>query len=142
MKIEKILYTAEVSATGGRDGKVISKDGLIDFKLAVPKGLGGPGGDGLNPELLFAAGYSACFLSALKFCATKENVQISPDSKVTAIVGIGPIQNGFGLEVELQISLPAVESATAQRLVDQAHNQVCPYSNAIRGNVEVKRVIL
>jgi Ohr subfamily peroxiredoxin len=142
-KIEKILYTAEVTATGGRDGKVTSKDGVVDFKLAVPKELSGPGGPALNPELLFASGYSACFLSAIKYLASKEKIQIPADTKVTAIVGIGPLPpDGFGLTVELQVSLPDMDPKIAQKLAETAHDHVCPYSNATRGNIEVKLTIL
>ncbi len=141
MKVEKVLYQAEVSASGGRDGHVESKDGIVNFNLAIPKGLGGPGGNALNPELLFASGYSACFLGAIKHVASKEKVQIPTDAKVTAIVGIGPIQGGFGLEVELRVSLPGLEQSTARKIVDEAHNHVCPYSNATRGNIDVKIVL-
>lgn len=142
MSIEKILYRAKVSATGGRDGKVVSADKALDVKLAVPKEMGGPGGAATNPEQLFAAGYSACFLSAIKFVAGKEKVTIPADAAVTAIVGIGAIPNGFGIEVELQISLPGINRTIAQRLVDTTHQHVCPYSNATRGNIDVKIVIL
>lgn len=142
MSIEKILYRAKVSATGGRDGRVVSADKVLDVKLAVPKEMSGPGGAATNPEQLFAAGYSACFLGAIKFVAAKEKVTIPADAAVTAIVGIGPIPNGFGIEAELQVSLPGIDRATAQKLVDQAHQHVCPYSNATRGNIDVKLVIL
>lgn len=142
-KVEKILYKAGVTATGGRDGKAISKDGTVDFKLALQKELGGPGGPGLNPELLFAAGYSACFLSAIKYLASKEKIQIPSDAVVTAIVGIGPLPpDGFGLSVELQISLPGVDPKISQKLVETAHDHVCPYSNATRGNIDVKLTLL
>lgn len=142
-KIEKILYTAEVTATGGRDGKVTSKDGVVNFPLALQKELGGPGGHGLNPELLFASGYSACFLSAIKYLASKQKIQIPTDSQVNAIVGIGPLSpEGFGLAVELQVSLPGMDPTTARTLVEAAHDHVCPYSNATRGNIDVKLTIL
>lgn len=142
-KVEKILYRAEVTATGGRDGKVTSKDGVVDFKLAVQKELGGPGGPNLNPELLFASGYSACFLSAIKYLASKEKMQIPTDTKVTAIVGIGPLPpDGFGLAVELQVSLPGMDPKISRKLVEAAHDHVCPYSNATRGNIDVKLTIL
>jgi lipoyl-dependent peroxiredoxin len=142
MSIEKIIYRAKVTATGGRDGKVVSDNKALDVKLAIPKEMGGPGGAATNPEQLFAGGYSACFLSAIKYLAGKEKVIIPESAAVNAIVGIGPIQNGFGLEVELQISLPGVERSVAERLVKQAHEQVCPYSNATRGNIDVKLTIL
>lgn len=141
IKLDKVLYKATVKSTGGREnGHAVSNDGIIDVKLAVPKEMGGPGG-ATNPEQLFASGYSACFLGAIKFVASKESekVKIPDDASVTAVVGIGPIPNGngFALQVELQVSLPGVDKAIAQKLVDKAHNEVCPYSNATRGNVEV-----
>lgn len=141
-KLETILYKANVKSSGGREnGHSVSSDGILDVKLAVPKEMGGLGG-ATNPEQLFAAGYSACFLGAIKFVAAKEKVTISPEASVTANVELGVIPNGFGLAVELQISLPGVDKTVAQKLVDTAHNQVCPYSNATRGNVEVKLVLL
>lgn len=142
MSIEKVLYRAKVTATGGRDGKVVSADKVLDVKLAVPKEMGGPGGAATNPEQLFAAGYSACFLGAIKFVASKEHVTIPADATVTAIVGIGAIPNGFGIEAELQISLPGIDRSVAQALADKAHQQVCPYSNATRGNIDVRIVIV
>jgi lipoyl-dependent peroxiredoxin len=141
MSIEKILYRAKVTATGGRDGKAISDNKALDVKLTIPKEMGGPGDAGTNPEQLFAGGYAACFLSAIKYLAAQEKVAIPANASVSAIVGLGPIPNGFGLEVELQISLPGVERSVAQRLVKQAHEQVCPYSNATRGNIDVKLTI-
>ena len=136
MTPDKILYTARSTATGGRDGRAVSSDQVLDVALATPRELGGAGGSGTNPEQLFAAGYSACFLSALKFVAGKSKVALSADSKITGIVGIGPVPTGFALAVELQISLPGLAKDQAQSLVQQAH-QVCPYSNATRGNVNV-----
>lgn len=141
MKVEKILYTATASATGGRDGHAVSSDNILDVKLAVPKELGGAGGQGTNPEQLFAASYAACFLGATKLVASKEHITISPQASVTATVGIGPIPAGFGLAVELQISLPEIERSVAQSLIEKAH-QVCPYSNATRGNIEVKLTLV
>jgi osmotically inducible protein OsmC len=131
-----VVYTAHASATGGRDGRATSSDGVVDVKLAVPKEMGGPGGEATNPEQLFAAGYSACFLGAVKFVAGKSGVSIPPDAKVAASVGIGPIPTGFAIKVDLDVSLPGVDRATAERLVQEAHI-VCPYSNATRNNVEV-----
>ena len=136
MTPDKILYTARSTATGGRDGRAVSSDQVLDVALATPRELGGAGGSGTNPEQLFAAGYSACFLSALKFVAGKSKVALSADSKITGIVGIGPVPTGFALAVELQISLPGLAKDQAQSLVQQAH-QVCPYSNATRGNIDV-----
>ena len=136
MKVEKVLYRAQATATGGRDGVAKSSDGVLEVKLTTPKELGGAGGNGTNPEQLFAAGYSACFLGALKFVAMKQKVALPAETSVTGKVGIGPIPTGFGLEVDLQISLPGIDRQVAQTLVDAAH-VVCPYSNATRGNIEV-----
>lgn len=141
MKVENILYRAKAKATGGRDGRAISSDDVLDVKLTKPKELGGSGEKGTNPEQLFAAGYSACFLGAIKFVAGNEKVTIPDDASITGIVGIGPITGGFGLEVELQISLPGIEPAIAKALVDKAHH-VCPYSNATRDNINVRLVVL
>jgi lipoyl-dependent peroxiredoxin len=141
MSIEKVLYRAHAKATGGRDGRAVSSDNVVDVKLTTPKELGGAGGTGTNPEQLFAAGYSACFLGALKFVAGKEKVAIPQDASINGIVGIGPIPTGFGIEVELQISLPGVPRDKAQDLVNKAHI-VCPYSNATRGNIDVKLTLL
>lgn len=137
----KALYTAEVTATGdGRDGKVRSADGLVDLDLAVPVELGGAGG-AANPELLFAAGYAACFHSALRLVARPARADVS-GSEVTARVGIGFAgESGFGLAVTLRIALPSVNRATAEQLVAQAHD-VCPYSRATRGNIELKLELL
>jgi Ohr subfamily peroxiredoxin len=132
----KVLYTAEALATGdGRSGKVISSDGILAAQLAVPAEMGGPGG-ATNPEQLFAAGYSACFHSALRLVARRAKADVT-GSEVTARVGIGPDgSGGYGLAVELLVDLPGVEPELARTLVEQAH-QVCPYSNATRGNIEV-----
>jgi osmotically inducible protein OsmC len=131
-----VLYTAEAIATGaGRAGEVRSSDGVIDEQLSVPKELGGPGGDATNPEQLFAAGYAACFNSALALVARKEKVALDT-STVTAKVGIGPKGIGFGLTVNLVVDLPGVDKAVAEDLTAKAH-QVCPYSNATRGNIDV-----
>jgi Ohr subfamily peroxiredoxin len=132
-----ILYTATATASGGRDGAARTDDGVLDVALSTPKGLGGPGKAGAtNPEQLFAAGYAACFDSALRFVARLQGVTVA-DSAVTAAVGIGPNdKGGFGLAVALTVSLPGLERDAAQTLVETAH-QVCPYSNATRGNIEV-----
>ncbi|MFT0547962.1 organic hydroperoxide resistance protein [Allopusillimonas ginsengisoli] len=135
MSLEKVVYRAEATATGGRDGRAVSSDGLLDIKLAVPTEMGGAGG-GANPEQLFAAGYSACFLGALKLVASRESVELPDNTSINGLVGIGPIPNGFGIEVELKIAVPGMERDKAQALVDKAHI-VCPYSNATRGNVDV-----
>jgi len=134
----QILYKARATATGGRDGRAVSSDNKLDVKLSMPKELGGPGGDGTNPEQLFAAGYSACFLSALKFVAMHAKVALPAEAAVTADVGIGPNgRGGFGLAADLRVALPGLERAAAQALVDKAH-EVCPYSNATRGNIEAQ----
>lgn len=135
----KILYTTEASASGGRTGSAATSDGAFSVALTTPKELGGPGGDGNNPEQLFAAGYSACFLGAVKFVAGQKKVAVPEDSKVTAQVGIGPRDDGegFGLDVELSVSLPGVERDVAQAIVDQAHI-VCPYSHATRNGLDVR----
>jgi len=134
-----VLYRTTASATGGRDGEAATKDGSLKVKLSTPKELGGGGGPGNNPEQLFACGYSACFLGAMKFVASQGgSVKVPADTTVTATVGIGPrSEGGFGIDVELEISLPGVPKDQAQELVDKAH-QVCPYSNATRNNVSVK----
>lgn len=134
-KVDQVLYKAHATATGGRDGVAKSSDGLLDVKLAVPKEMGGAGG-GVNPEQLFAAGYSACFIGALKFVAGMQKIPVPADASIDATVGIGKTPNGFGIEVQLVVKLPGVDRAVAQALVDKAH-QVCPYSNATRGNIEV-----
>lgn len=133
-----VLYTTTASATGGRSGHARSADGVLDVTLTSPKELGGDGATGTNPEQLFAAGYSACFLGALKFVAGKEKVKIPDDAEVTATVGIGPRDDGtgFGIEVALSVSIPGVNADTAKDLVDKAHI-VCPYSHATRGNIDV-----
>lgn len=136
MSVPQILYTAQATATGGRDGRAVSSDNSFDLKLTTPRELGGAGGDGANPEQLFAAGYSACFIGAIRFVASKEKIAVPADASIEGHVGIGPIPTGFGLRVELKISLPGVPREQAQALVQKAH-QVCPYSNATRGNIDV-----
>ncbi|KAF1707846.1 organic hydroperoxide resistance protein [Pseudoxanthomonas sacheonensis] len=136
MSIEKVLYRATATATGGRDGRAVSSDNVLDVKLTTPRELGGAGGDGTNPEQLFAAGYSACFIGALKFVAGREKIALPADTSIEGNVGIGQIPNGFGIEVELKISLPGLPREQAESLVQMAH-AVCPYSNATRGNIDV-----
>lgn len=140
MSIEKVLYTAQATATGGRDGRAASSDGVLNVQLSTPRELGGAGGPGTNPEQLFAAGYSACFLGALKFVAGKEKVALPPDTNVTGKVGIGAIPTGFGIQVELRIAVPGLPRDKVQVLVEKAH-VVCPYSNATRGNIDVTLVV-
>ena len=133
--LEKILYTANATSTGGRDGRSKTDDGTLDLALAVPKGLGGGGAAGTNPEQLFAAGYSACFASALGHVARAQKIKTGT-IVVSAKVSIGPAGQGFGLQVELTASIPDVTPEQAQQLLETAH-QVCPYSNATRGNIVV-----
>jgi Ohr subfamily peroxiredoxin len=131
-----VLYTARATATGGRDGAVRSDDGILDLELAYPPALGGPGGK-TNPEQLFAAGYAACFLNALKRIAGEQKVGIGK-ATATAEVGIGRLETGrFALEVTLLVELPVTPADTAKTLVEAAH-QICPYSNATRGNIDVR----
>jgi osmotically inducible protein OsmC len=133
----QVLYTAHATATGGRDGRGTSSDKALDVKLSTPKELGGAGGEGTNPEQLFAAGYAACFLSAMKLVGGALKTPIPADSSISADVGIGPNdKGGFGLTVKLSVSTPGMDQAAAQAVVDRAH-QVCPYSNATRGNIDV-----
>lgn len=136
MSLEKTLYVAHATATGGRDGRAVSSDQQLDVALATPRELGGAGGAGTNPEQLFAAGYAACFIGALKVVAAKEKVALPADTSIAADVGIGPIPNGFGIEVTLNVSVPGLARELVESLVQKAH-VVCPYSNATRGNVDV-----
>lgn len=133
-----ILYTTQASATGGRAGRAVTDNGVLDVTLTVPKELGGDGATGTNPEQLFAAGYSACFLGALKFVAGKEKVKIPDDATITAKVGIGPREDGggFGIEVSITANLPGIDRDVAEKLVAAAHI-VCPYSHAMRTSTEV-----
>lgn len=135
----KVLYTAHATATGGREGSGGTDDGKVKVKLSTPKELGGGGGEGTNPEQLFATGYAACFLGAVKYVAGQNKIKVSDDSTVKADVGIGPRDDGggFGLEVALTVSLPGLERAVAEDLVAKA-DVVCPYSHATRGNIPVK----
>ncbi len=134
-KLEKLLYTAHTHTTGGRDGKSTSDDGLLNVNLALPKAMGGSG-NATNPEQLFAAGYSACFIGALRHVAGLKKVEVPDGVAIDASVDIGPIPQGFGIAVKLMISLPGLDRAVAQDLIDTAH-QVCPYSNATRGNIQI-----
>jgi Ohr subfamily peroxiredoxin len=132
-----VKYTTAASATGGRDGHARTDDGRIDVKLSTPKELGGAGGEGSNPEQLFAAGYSACFIGALKVAGLQLKVKVPDDVTVAAKVGIGPrSEGGFGITTDLTVTLPGLDREQARKLVDAAH-EICPYSNATRGNVDV-----
>lgn len=135
----KTLYSTEATATGGRIGTARTTDGALEVALVTPKELGGPGGEGNNPEQLFAAGYAACFLSAIKYVAAQQKVKVADDSTVTATVGIGPRDDGqgFGLDVALAVSLPGLDRETAQTIVDLGHI-ACPYSHATRGSLDVR----
>lgn len=131
------IYKTRATATGGRDGRARTEDGQLDVKLTVPKEMGGPGGEGLNPEMLFASGYSACFLGAMKAVSGKVGVKVPADATVTAEIGFGPrSEGGYGITADLTINLPGVDRADAEKLVNTAH-EVCPYSNATRNNVDV-----
>ena len=138
-KPEKILYEAEMTAMGGREGTARSRDGGLSLTLSIPKGLGGPGGDGTNPEQLFAAGYAACFLGAFKLVARQKKIALPDDATITAKVGIGPVAVGYGLAVELTAHVPGFERAQVEELLTAAHER-CPYSNATRGNIEVRLI--
>jgi Ohr subfamily peroxiredoxin len=133
--LSKRLYTATATALGGRDGRVATDDGKLEVTVAPPRELGGAGA-GTNPEQLFAAGYSACFIGAMKFVAGQQKIALPADTSINADVGIGPIPQGFGIQVALHVSIPGMDKAQAQKIVAAAH-QVCPYSNATRGNIEV-----
>jgi lipoyl-dependent peroxiredoxin len=136
MSIEKILYRATATSTGGRAGTSKSSDGVLDVTLTTPKELGGDGAVGTNPEQMFAAGYSACFIGAMKAVAGMQKIALPKDVSITATVGIGPIPAGFSIEVAMKIHVPGMEKAAAEALVAAAH-KVCPYSNATRGNIDV-----
>ena len=140
MKVEKVVYKAHAKATGGRDGRAVTSDRILDIKVTTPKELGGGGGDGTNPEQLFAAGYAACFLGAVKFVAMQKKVKLPADVSIDSTVGIGAIPTGFGIEVDLKVKLPGVDRAEAESLVQAAH-QVCPYSNATRNNINVRLTV-
>ena len=131
-KLDQVLYTAQTHTTGGRDGQAKSSDARLNIALSSP----GTTGNGTNPEQLFAAGYSACFIGALKAVAGMQKITLPADTSIDASVDLGKIPNGYGIAVRLDISLPGMEAAAAQALVDAAH-QVCPYSNATRGNIDV-----
>ena len=138
--LEKRLYTATATATGGRDGSSKTDDGKLQVKLAPPTEMGG-NGDGTNPEQLFAAGYSACFIGAMKFVAGMQKIALPADTRIDATVGIGQIPAGFGIEVQLAVHIPGMERASAEALVAKAH-AVCPYSNATRGNIDVTLTVV
>ena len=137
MPVDVIYKTKATANGGGRDGAARSDDGSVDVKLVVPKEMGGPGGVGANPEKLFAAGYSACFLGAMRAISPKVGVKVPAEATVTAEVGFGPrSEGGYGITADLTIDLPGVDRAEAEKLIAAAH-EICPYSNATRNNVDV-----
>ena len=139
MAIDKALYTATATSTGGRTGSTKSSDGRVSLQLSTPKELGGDGGPGTNPEQLFASGYSACFIGAMKAVAAKQKISLPADVSITADVSIGPMTGkagAFGIAVKMAVSVPGMERAALETLVATAH-EVCPYSNATRGNIDV-----
>jgi lipoyl-dependent peroxiredoxin len=140
MAIDTALYTAQATSTGGRTGTTKSSDGRVSLNLSTPKELGGDSGPGTNPEQLFAAGYSACFIGAMKAVAAREKISLPAEVSNTAEVAIGPMTGkagAFGVTVSMKVSVPGMDRAAAEKLVAQAH-EVCPYSNATRGNLDVK----
>lgn len=139
----KAIYTAQATSVGGRVGKSSTGDGRLDITLSTPKELGGDGGQGTNPEQLFAAGYSACFIGAIKFVAGQDGIKLGGEPQITAKVGIGENDKGvgFAISVSLEIKLEGLDKAAAEALVTKAH-QVCPYSNATRGNVDVELLVV
>ena len=137
-----VAYSTKATADGGRDGHARSEDGKVDVQLSTPKELGGGGGPGTNPEQLFAAGYSACFIGAMKYVASQGGPKVPDNASVTATVGIGPrSEGGFGIDVALAVSLPGLPRDQAEALVEKAHG-VCPYSNATRNNVPVRLTVV
>jgi Ohr subfamily peroxiredoxin len=141
MALGKVLYTAHATSTGGRTGTARSSDGVLAVTLTTPRELGGAGGAGTNPEQLFAAGYSACFIGAMKAVAAGQKIKLPDDVSITADVGIGPITGGFGIQVAMAITVPGMERAATEALVAAAH-EVCPYSNATRGNIDVTLTVV
>ncbi len=139
-KLDKVVYTAKAVSTGGREGTSKTDDGRLNITLSTPKALGGNDGQGTNPEQLFAAGYSACFIGALKVVAMGEKIKLPDDVKVEAEVGIGQIPGGFGINAKLTVSATSLDKSVLEKLVEKAH-QVCPYSNATRGNIEVQLIV-
>ena len=140
MAIDNALYTAYATSTGGRTGTSKTDDGRLEVNLSTPRELGGDSGPGTNPEQLFAAGYSACFIGAIKAIAGRQKIKVPADTSIAAQVSIGPMtgkDGAFAIDVRLAVSIPGMDRAAAEKLVADAH-EVCPYSNATRGNVDVK----
>ena len=144
MKLDKVLYTAHATSTGGRTGTTESSDGKVKLQLSTPKALGGDDGPGTNPEQLFASGYSACFIGAMKAVAARQKISLPANVSIKSDVSIGPMANkpgAFGIAVAMAITVPGMEKAAAEALVKAAH-EVCPYSNATRGNVDVALTVV
>ena len=144
MALDKVLYTATATATGGRTGTASSSDGALSVNLSTPRELGGAGGAGTNPEQLFAAGYSACFIGAMKAVAGRQGKRLPAEVSITSDVGIGPMTGkagAFGISVAMRISVPGMDRAELETLVATAH-EVCPYSNATRGNIDVTLTVV
>ena len=141
MALDKVLYTAAATATGGRTGTAQSPDGALKLELSTPRELGGAGGTGTNPEQMFAAGYSACFIGAMRAVSAGMKVSVPDDVSITSTVGIGPITGGFSIQVAMAITLPGLAREAAEALVAAAH-KVCPYSNATRGNIDVTLTVV
>ena len=144
MALEKVIYTAHATSTGGRQGTSKSSDGAIDLTLSTPKELGGAGGPGTNPEQLFASGYSACFIGAIKAVAARQKIALPGEVSIAASVSIGPYAGkpgAFSIAASLAVSLPGLEHGAAEALVAAAH-EVCPYSNATRGNIDVTLTVV
>ncbi|MBP6899590.1 MAG: organic hydroperoxide resistance protein [Burkholderiaceae bacterium] len=144
MAINPTLYTATATATGGRTGSIESSDGRLKGSLSTPKGLGGDDGPGTNPEQLFAAGYSACFIGAMKAVSMRQKIKLPAEVSITSQVGIGPLvgkEGAFGISVAMSISVPGMDRAALEALVATAH-EVCPYSNATRGNIDVTLTVV
>ena len=141
MALDKVIYTATATATGGRTGTAQSSDGALQVDLSTPRELGGAGGAGTNPEQMFAAGYSACFIGAMRAVSAGMKIKVPDDVSITTEVGIGAIPAGYNIQVAMRITLPGFERAAAEALVAAAH-KVCPYSNATRGNIDVTLTVV
>jgi len=141
MQLEKVVYTAHATATGGRNGYAKSSDGALDVKLTAPTEMGGSGAEGANPEQLFAAGYAACFIGAMQYVAQQQKIDLPEGLSIDAAVSIGPIPVGFNIAVDMQIKMPGMDKSAAEAIVEAAH-QVCPYSNATRNNIAVNLAII
>ena len=137
MSLEKVLYQAHAKVSGGREGRGATSDQALDVKLSTPKEMGGAGGPGTNPEQLFAVGYAACFLGAMKVAAGKQGTKLPDDTTIDSTVGFGKSGGGFGIEVDLKATIPGMDKGQAEEIIHAAH-QICPYSNATRNNIDVR----